>query len=139
MAAAVDASLLDAAVMPNAEGFFGEYGGAFLPPPLVPIIAEIAREYEKLKNDPEFWKELQSLEKQFTGRPSPIMHAENLSKKMGGAQIYLKREDLSHTGAHKINHALGQALLAKKIGPGRHRSPRHTMPFNSRNEGSKYV
>ena len=112
----VDKKLLDPAVMPNAEGYFGEHGGAFLPPPLVPIIDEITAAYEKLKDDPTFWEELRTLEKTFTGRPSPILHAKRLSKKIGGAQIYLKREDLNHTGAHKINHCLGEALLAKKMG-----------------------
>ena len=101
---------------PNPEGFFGEYGGAFLPPPLVPVMEEIAAKYEELKKDKSFWDELHELEKQFTGRPSPIFHAKRLSDKIGGAQIYLKREDLNHTGAHKINHCLGEALLAKRMG-----------------------
>ena len=74
---------------PNPEGFFGEYGGAFLPPPLVPIMAEITAKYEELKKDKSFWDELHELEKQFTGRPSPIFHAKRLSDKLGGAQIYL--------------------------------------------------
>ena len=107
---------LDPTVMPTTEGFFGEYGGAFLPPPLVPIIDEIKAKYLELKEDPSFWAELRLLEKHFTGRPSPILHCERLSEKVGGAQIYLKREDLNHTGAHKINHCLGEALLAKKMG-----------------------
>jgi len=107
---------LDPTVMPTTEGFFGEYGGAFLPPPLVPIIDEIKAKYLELKEDPSFWAELRLLEKHFTGRPSPILHCERLSEKVGGAQIYLKREDLNHTGAHKINNAVGQALLAKKMG-----------------------
>ena len=102
--------------MPNKDGYFGEYGGAFLPPPLVPIMEEITAKYEELKADPTFWAELHELEKQFTGRPSPIFHAKRLSEKVGGAQIYLKREDLNHTGAHKINHCLGEALLAKRMG-----------------------
>ena len=107
---------LDPTVMPTTEGFFGEYGGAFLPPPLVPIIDEIKAKYLELKEDPSFWAELRLLEKHFTGRPSPVLHCERLSEKVGGAQIYLKREDLNHTGAHKINHCLGEALLAKKMG-----------------------
>jgi tryptophan synthase beta chain len=102
--------------MPTKDGYFGEYGGAFLPPPLVPIMEEITAKYEELKADPTFWAELHELEKQFTGRPSPIFHAKRLSEKIGGAQIYLKREDLNHTGAHKINHCLGEALLAKRMG-----------------------
>lgn len=116
MVAEVDARLLDASVMPNKEGFSGDHGGAFLPPPLVPIMNDITEAYEKIKGDPTFWAELRTLEKHFTGRPSPILHAERLSQKIGGAQIYLKREDLNHTGAHKINHSLGEALLAKRMG-----------------------
>ena len=107
---------LDPAILPNTDGYFGDYGGAFLPPPLVPIIDEIKAKYNELKEDPSFWAELRLLEKHFTGRPSPILHCERLSEKIGGAQIYLKREDLNHTGAHKINHCLGEALLAKKMG-----------------------
>ena len=107
---------LDPAILPNTDGYFGVYGGAFLPPPLVPIIDEIKAKYNELKEDPSFWAELRLLEKHFTGRPSPILHCERLSEKIGGAQIYLKREDLNHTGAHKINHCLGEALLAKKMG-----------------------
>ena len=105
--------------LPHADGFFGEektYGGAFLPPPLVPIMQNVSDEYNKIKTDPEFLSELARLRKQFIGRPSPIYHCKNLSEKIGGAQIYLKREDLNHTGSHKINHCLGEALLAKKMG-----------------------
>ena len=102
--------------MPNAEGFFGEYGGRFVPPMLEPIMQEITDAYEKIKDDPVFKEELYYLQKHYTGRPSPVFHAKNLSDKLGGAQIYLKREDLNHTGAHKINHCLGEALLAKKMG-----------------------
>ena len=112
----MDKSLLANEVMPNAEGFFGEYGGRFVPPMLEPIMQEIAEAYEKIKDDPVFKEELYYLQKHYTGRPSPVFHAKNLSDKMGGAQIYLKREDLNHTGAHKINHCLGEALLAKKMG-----------------------
>ncbi|MCG8579919.1 MAG: tryptophan synthase subunit beta [Bacteroidales bacterium] len=109
-------SLLNGEVMPNAEGFFGEYGGRFVPPMLEPIMQEITDAYEKIKDDPVFKEELYYLQKHYTGRPSPVFHAKNLSEKLGGAQIYLKREDLNHTGAHKINHCLGEALLAKKMG-----------------------
>ncbi len=109
-------SLLAESVMPNQEGFFGEFGGCFVPPMLEPIMKEIAEAYEKIKDDPVFKEELYYLQKHYTGRPSPVFHAKNLSEKMGGAQIYLKREDLNHTGAHKINHCLGEALLAKKMG-----------------------
>ena len=105
--------------LPHADGFFGEdktYGGAFLPPPLEPVMKAVAVEYEKIKNDPDFLQELSYLRKTFIGRPSPIYHCKNLSQKLGGAQIYLKREDLNHTGSHKINHCLGEALLARKMG-----------------------
>ncbi|MBR8535819.1 tryptophan synthase subunit beta [Carboxylicivirga sediminis] len=112
----MDKSLLANEVMPNAEGFFGEYGGRFVPPMLEPIMREITEAYEKIKDDPVFKEELYYLQKHYTGRPSPVFHAKNLSEKLGGAQIYLKREDLNHTGAHKINHCLGEALLAKRMG-----------------------
>lgn len=105
--------------LPHADGFFGDdktYGGAFLPPPLEPIMKNVSDEYNKIKSDPEFLSELARLRKQFIGRPSPIYHCKNLSERIGGAQIYLKREDLNHTGSHKINHCLGEALLAKKMG-----------------------
>lgn len=101
--------------LPDAQGYFGEYGGSFIPPELESIMVEIAAAYEECRKDPAFRAELARLYKHFVGRPSPIFHAENLSKKYG-ADIYLKREDLNHTGAHKINHCLGEALLAKKMG-----------------------
>lgn len=101
---------------PSEEGFYGEYGGCFVPPELENALKEIKEAYNKLKNDEDFKTELQSLYKHYVGRPSPIFYAKNLSEKIGGAKIYLKREDLNHTGAHKINHTLGEALLAKKMG-----------------------
>ncbi len=102
--------------MPNEKGYFGEYGGSFVPPQLQTILDEITEAYIQIKRDPEFVNELADLYKTYVGRPSPLFHAKNLSNKLGGAQIYLKREDLNHTGAHKINHCLGEALLAKKMG-----------------------
>ncbi|MBY6198382.1 tryptophan synthase subunit beta [Vibrio hangzhouensis] len=101
--------------MPNADGYFGEYGGSFIPTQLQEIMDEISAAYDACRQDPEFKAELARLYKHFVGRPSPIFHAQNLSEKYG-APIYLKREDLNHTGAHKINHCLGEALLAKKLG-----------------------
>lgn len=101
--------------LPNAEGYFGEYGGSFIPEELQKVIDQITAAYDECRKDPEFQAELARLYKHFVGRPSPIFHAENLSEKYG-APIYLKREDLNHTGAHKINHCLGEALLAKKMG-----------------------
>lgn len=100
----------------NAEGFFGEFGGAALPPFLVEPIAEVAREYEKAIQDPTFMEEYQALLSKYVGRPSLLYFAENLTRHLGGAKVYLKREDLNHTGAHKINHCLGEALLAKRMG-----------------------
>jgi len=102
--------------LPNKEGFFGEYGGQFIPDQIKPAFAEIEKAYRKIKKDPEFLKEYHRLLSDYVGRPSALYLAKNLTKKIGGAKIYLKREDLNHTGAHKINHCLGEALLAKKIG-----------------------
>ncbi len=97
------------------NGFFGEYGGVFVPENLEKELKNIDKQYQKLKNDPNFVQELHNLYKHFSGRPTPTYFAKNLSKKYG-AQIYLKREDLNHTGAHKLNHCLGEVLLAKKMG-----------------------
>jgi len=102
--------------LPDEHGFYGEYGGRFVPPQLEKPLAEIETEYLKAKNDPEFQKEYNDLLKNYVGRPSPLYLAKNLTKKLGGAKIYFKREDLNHTGAHKINHCLGEALLAKRMG-----------------------
>ncbi len=102
--------------MPNKEGYFGEYGGQLLPPELVQIMNEIDASYEKLIKTEAFQTELQQLNADFIGRPSPIFCARRLSEQVGGARLYLKREDLNHTGAHKINHCLGEALLAKHMG-----------------------
>lgn len=101
---------------PDTDGFYGEYGGCFVPEELKNALMEIKDAYYELKDDESFQKELAYLYKHYVGRPSPIFYAENLSNKIGGAKIYLKREDLNHTGAHKINHTLGEALLAKKMG-----------------------
>ncbi|MDR2861823.1 MAG: tryptophan synthase subunit beta [Syntrophobacterales bacterium] len=102
--------------MPDRGGCFGEYGGRYVPEQLEKILDEILIAYEKIRDDDDFKKELQFLYKNYAGRPSPIFYAKNLSRKTGGARIYLKREDLNHTGAHKINHCLGEVLLAKKMG-----------------------
>jgi tryptophan synthase beta subunit len=102
--------------LPDAEGRFGEYGGSYVPGQLQAVLDDITQNYENIKNDPVFLEELADLNKHFTGRPSPVFHCKNLSQKIGGADIYLKREDLNHTGAHKINHCLGEALLAKRMG-----------------------
>lgn len=101
---------------PNKDGFFGEYGGAMLPPPLVPHFKEIVEAYETLSKSPEFIEELRYIRKHFQGRPTPISYLKNLSEKSGGAKIYAKREDLNHTGAHKLNHCMAEGLLAKHMG-----------------------
>lgn len=101
--------------LPNSEGYFGEYGGSFIPPELQTIMNEINQAYLEIRKDPDFLNELTWLYQHYVGRPSPLFHARNLSAKYG-ADIYLKREDLNHTGAHKINHCLGEVLLAKKMG-----------------------
>ena len=104
------------ATMPDAQGYFGPYGGQYVPDHLKKIMDEIHASYEEIRACPEFQAELASLFADYVGRPSPIFHAKRLSEQLGGAQIYLKREDLNHTGAHKINHCLGEALLAKFMG-----------------------
>lgn len=101
--------------LPNEEGFFEEYGGQFLPDNLKEEFKKITKTFMELKEDKSFLDEYFDLLKHYSGRPTPIFHAKNLSKKYG-AQIYLKREDLNHTGAHKINHCIGEALLAKRMG-----------------------
>src|SRR5690349_20790415 len=102
--------------VPDERGYFGEYGGRFVPETLVPALDELIVAYKEAMADPEFQHELAHLQTTYTGRPTPVTYAKRLSEHLGGAQIYLKREDLAHTGAHKINNALGQALLAKRMG-----------------------
>ncbi len=101
---------------PDARGHFGVYGGSFVAETLSHALDELRAAYERYRNDPEFIAEFKRELKHFVGRPSPIYHADRMSREMGGAQIYLKREDLNHTGAHKINNVIGQALLAKRMG-----------------------
>ena len=100
----------------NTPGHFGEYGGQFVPETLMVALAELSAEYEKAKQDPAFQEELQTLLRDYVGRPTPLYFAERLTEHFGGAKIFLKREDLLHTGAHKINNAVGQALLARRMG-----------------------
>lgn len=102
--------------MPDERGHFGPYGGMFVGETLIPPIQELNAAYQQYLNDPEFIAELDADLKYYVGRPSPLYHAERWSRELGGAQIYLKREDLNHTGAHKINNTIGQALLAKRMG-----------------------
>ncbi|WP_086427992.1 tryptophan synthase subunit beta [Staphylococcus cornubiensis] len=98
------------------NGFFGEYGGKYVPETLVPAIDELKAAYEAAKHDPEFQREYHHYLKHYVGRETPLTYADSYTKALGGAKIYLKREDLNHTGAHKINNAIGQALLAKRMG-----------------------
>lgn len=98
------------------QGYFGEFGGSFVPPELQKVLEHLAEQFYKYKDDPEFVEELNYYLKEYVGRENPLTYAENLTKQLGGAKIYLKREDLNHTGAHKINNVLGQILLAKRMG-----------------------
>ena len=102
--------------LPDANGRFGEYGGRYVPETRMHPLQELEDEYFRAQNDPEFQNELQYYLREFCGRPTPLYHAERLTRDLGGAKIYLKREDLLHTGAHKINNAMGQILLAKRMG-----------------------
>lgn len=101
---------------PNQEGYFGEFGGAYLPPELIPVFQEADDAYEAICHSAQFINELRRIRKEFQGRPTPVYHCERLSKLFGNCQIYLKREDLNHTGAHKLNHCMGEGLLAKYMG-----------------------
>lgn len=105
--------------VPDGKGHFGVYGGRFVPETLMPALIELERAYNRYRKDRDFLKELHLLQRDYIGRPTPLYFAKNLTEHLGGAKIYLKREDLCHTGAHKINNALGQALLAKKMGKNR--------------------
>jgi tryptophan synthase beta chain len=108
-------SVVDAA-LPDARGHFGPYGGRYVPETLMHPLQELEDEYFRAQNDPEFKRELAYYLKEFVGRPTPLYFAERLTRELGGAKIYLKREDLNHTGAHKINNAMGQILLARRMG-----------------------
>lgn len=101
---------------PDEKGYYGEFGGKFVPETLIPLVEELNKQWQKAKNDEEFWDTINYYHKYYTGRPSPLYFAERLTSELGGAKIYFKREDLNHTGAHKINHCIGQILLAKKMG-----------------------
>ena len=98
------------------DGRYGEFGGQFVPETLMNAILEVEKAYLQYKDDPDFIRELEDLQVNYTGRPSLLYYAEKMTKDLGGAKIYLKREDLNHTGSHKINNVLGQVLLAKRMG-----------------------
>ncbi len=116
MSANVKENIVNATTMPDKDGHFGIYGGRFVAETLMTPLEELETAYLASKDDPEFQKEFDDDLAYYVGRPSPLYHAERLTKLWGGAQIYLKREDLNHTGAHKINNTIGQALLAKRMG-----------------------
>lgn len=101
---------------PDARGYYGKFGGRYVPETLVPALDDLTAHYLRLRDDAEFLSELTHLQTTYVGRPTPLSYAKRLTEHLGGAQIYLKREDLAHSGAHKINNALGQALLAKRMG-----------------------
>jgi len=101
--------------LPDSRGYFGQFGGRFVPETLMPALHELETAYEEAKRDPAFWAEFDSLSHDYAGRPTPLYFAERLTRHCGGAKIFLKREDLLHTGAHKINNALGQGLLARRM------------------------
>ena len=101
---------------PDEAGHFGPYGGLFVSETLISALAELREAYERFRNDPDFQAEFRDELAHFVGRPSPVYHARRWSQLLGGAQIYFKREDLNHTGAHKINNAIGQALVARRMG-----------------------
>ena len=104
------------AQVPDSQGQFGEFGRRFVPETLMPALEQLTREYEKARSDPSFQAELEGLQKSFVGRPSPLYFAPRITQECGGARIYLKREDLNHTGAHKINNTIGQVLLTLRMG-----------------------
>ena len=108
--------MIAAPTLPDSKGHFGQFGGMFVPETLMTPLQDLAKAYEEAKADPAFQAELDDLLKNYVGRPTPLYFAERWTEKLGGAKIYLKREDLLHTGAHKINNALGQILLAKRLG-----------------------
>ena len=110
---------IDKSVVPNKNGRFGDYGGKFVPETLMPALEELESSYQNAITDPQFNDDFTHISATYSGRPTPIYHAVNLSSDIGGAQIFLKREDLAHTGAHKINNAVGQGLLAKRMGKNR--------------------
>ncbi len=103
-------------MLPDDKGYFGDYGGRFVPETLIPALDELTAAYKEARANAAFWAEFESLSRDYSGRPTPLYSAERLSHHCGGARIFLKREDLAHTGAHKINNALGQGLLAQRMG-----------------------
>src|SRR6202023_1041735 len=105
--------------LPDNRGHFGEFGGKYVAETLMPALAELETAYKEARRDPAFKRELENRSREFVGRPTPLYLAENLTARLGGAKIYLKREDLCHTGAHKVNNTLGQAMLAVRMNKSR--------------------
>ncbi|MCY4525364.1 MAG: pyridoxal-phosphate dependent enzyme, partial [Anaerolineaceae bacterium] len=105
-----------AKTLPDARGYYGEFGGRFVPETLVPALDELEAAFSEAMADEDFLRRFAQLQASYTGRPTPLTFAARLSEHLGGARIWLKREDLAHTGAHKINNAMGQALLAQRMG-----------------------
>ena len=101
---------------PDEHGHWGRFGGRYVPETLVAPLDELTSEFTCARRDPNFWSELEQLRRDYCGRPTPLFHAQRLSAHAGGAKIFMKREDLAHTGSHKINNAIGQALLARRMG-----------------------
>ncbi|MEJ2027663.1 MAG: tryptophan synthase subunit beta, partial [Limibacillus sp.] len=101
---------------PDEQGHFGIFGGRYVAETLMPLILEVEKAYADAKADPDFWTEFDYYLKHYVGRPSPLYYAARLTEELGGAKIYFKRDELNHTGAHKINNCLGQILLAKRMG-----------------------
>jgi Tryptophan synthase beta chain len=107
---------IDFSKFPDEHGHFGPYGGIFAPETLMAALEQLSQEYQSVKNDPQFLSEISDDLRDYVGRPTPLYYAKRWSESLGGAKIYLKREDLNHTGAHKVNNTIGQALLAKRLG-----------------------
>ena len=101
---------------PNEKGYFGDFGGRYVSETLMPLIEEVEQEYNNVRNDSNFKKEFDYYLKNYVGRPSPLFFAKRITEDLGGAKIYFKRDELNHTGAHKINNCMGQILLAKRMG-----------------------
>src|SRR5690606_141220 len=102
--------------MPDADGHFGIFGGRYVAETLMPLILEVEKAYDEARQDPAFWAEFNGLMTHYVGRPSPLYYAERLTQHLGGAKIYFKREELNHTGSHKVNNCIGQILLARRMG-----------------------
>ena len=119
----------------TAKGFFGEFGGSFVPPRLQDALNKLEEAFDKYKEDESYQQELNYYLKEYVGRPNPLYLAQRLTDKLGGAKIYLKREDLNHTGAHKINNVMGQVLLAKRMGLNRE----HQVKLSTRTSIGTYM